>query len=194
MAATRAVAVSVSRRVLVIVSPSVRGCSLDAGRPARVPAPGVLQMSARAATLIAMPKRKRSRKDKGSPKASTRPRGKVGRVCERCGHALAVGALFCAGCLGQGVSAAAQAEPAQSATPPAVFTLAPERDTPPLRYRTLAEWREAGRLPIGALDDHDQPESDATFPWASEVSVTGTASTFDVDGGPVQLPWNPYGD
>lgn len=94
-------------------------------------------------------------------------------------------------CAGQGNSTAAQAKPSWPVAHPVMIELAPAEHFPPLRYSTLDEqgWR-AGDAP----DDRDRPESDATFPFASEVSVTGTASTFDANGGPVQLSWNPYGD
>jgi ribosomal protein L32 len=139
--------------------------------------------------LITVAKRDNSGKGKRSRKAKAGRKGKAAEICEKCGHVLAAGAL-CLVCLGQGVSAEAQAKPTTTVTHPVVLKQAPAQQVPPL-YSTLGEqrWR-----PGEAPDDHDQPERDATFPWGSEVSVTGTASTFDVNGGPVRLPWNPYGD
>lgn len=143
--------------------------------------------------MITVPKRERSRKSKGRPRKATPPRSKVGRVCEWCGHVLAAGVLTCT-CLGQGVPAAAQTRPAQSVTPAAVSTLAPDWNLPPLRYRTLAEWREAGRLPVGGPEDQDRPEPDMTFWVSSGAAVTGTASTSNVNREPSWLWDPPYGD
>jgi hypothetical protein len=129
-------------------------------------------------------------KRKHPGKAKVGYRSKAGRFCGRCGEVLGVGALLCMTCAGQANSVAAQAKPASPAAHSVVFKQPPAQQRPPL-YSTLVEqgWR-----PRESPDDQDRPEPDMTLWVSSGASVTGTASTFDVDGGPIQLPWNPYGD